>query len=83
MPQTRLGNGDSQEEDIEPKGNGALDIHDDSPINAYLQASEISIKLIIKEWDWVVHRAKQFKWEGDSLLWMWINGWMWKITCLK
>jgi len=49
VPQTRLGNGDSQEEDIEPKGNGALDIHDDSPINAYLQASEISIKLIIKE----------------------------------
>ncbi len=36
VPEAKLGNGDSQEEDIEPKGNGALDIQDDSPIIAYL-----------------------------------------------
>ncbi len=49
VPQVRLGNGDSQEEDIEPKGNGVLDIHDDSPIIAYLQVGEIPIKLTIKD----------------------------------
>jgi hypothetical protein len=51
VPQARLGNGDSQEEHTEPKGNGALNIHHDSPIIAYLQASEIPIKLTIKERD--------------------------------
>jgi hypothetical protein len=74
VPQARLGNEDSQEEDIEPKGNDVLDIHDDSPIIAYLQAGEIPIKLAIKKQDQVVHKAKQFKWESDSLLRMWIYG---------
>jgi hypothetical protein len=37
--------------------NGALDIHDDSHVIAYLQASEFLIKLTPKEWDWVVHKA--------------------------
>jgi hypothetical protein len=46
--QARMNNGDSQKEDIEPKGNGALDIHYDSLILAYLQAGEIPIKLAIK-----------------------------------
>jgi len=42
-------NGDSQDEDIEPKGNGALNIHDDSSIFAYLQANEIPVGLTPKE----------------------------------
>jgi hypothetical protein len=54
--------------------NGALDIHDDSHVIANLQVSDILIKLTPREWDWVVHKAKQFKWENDSLLWVWTNG---------
>jgi hypothetical protein len=42
-------NGDSQDEDIEPKGNGALNIHDDSSIIAYSQANEILVGLTPKE----------------------------------
>jgi hypothetical protein len=40
--------------DMESKGNGALDIYDDAPIIAYLQAREISIGLTPKERDCVV-----------------------------
>jgi hypothetical protein len=55
------------------KGDGALDIHDDDIIS-YLQAVEILIRLISKEWDCVVHGAKWFKWEGNYFLWVWANG---------
>jgi hypothetical protein len=59
---------------MEQEGNGALNIYDDAPIIAYLQASEILIGLTPKEQDHVVHRAKRFKWEGNSLLCMWVDG---------
>jgi len=64
-----MGNGDSQERDIELEGNGAQDIHDDSWIIAYLQANEILVEITPKEWNHVVHKAfKHFKWKGNSLL---------------
>jgi hypothetical protein len=31
----------------------------------------------------VVHKNKQFKWEGNSLLWVWTNGRVWIILCLE
>ncbi len=60
-----MDDGDLHDVDMELEGNGALDIYDDAPIIAYLQASEISIRLTPKERDRVVHKAKWFKWEGS------------------
>jgi acyl-CoA synthetase (AMP-forming)/AMP-acid ligase II len=37
----------------------------------YLQVREILIRLTPKERDCVVHKAKWFKWEGNSFLHMW------------
>jgi hypothetical protein len=51
-----------------------LNIYDDAPIIAYLQVGEFLIGLTPKERDYVVHRPKWFKWEGNSLLWTWANG---------
>jgi hypothetical protein len=28
-----------------------------------------------------MHRAKRFKWEGNTLLHVWIDGWVWVILC--
>jgi hypothetical protein len=72
--QTSVNDGDPHDVDMESKGNGALDIYDDAPIITYLQVSEIPIGLTPKERDHVVHKAKQFKWEGNSFLWMWVDG---------
>jgi hypothetical protein len=66
-PQTNMDDGDPCDVDMESKGKGALDIYDDAPIIAYLQACEIPIGLTPKEKDRVAHRAKWFKWEGNSL----------------
>ncbi len=66
--------GNSHDVDMEQEGNGAQDIYDDAPIIAYLEASEVSIGLTPKEQDHVVHSAKQFKWEGNSLLCMSVDG---------
>jgi hypothetical protein len=66
---------------INSKGNGALDIYDDALVIAYLQEGEIPIRLTPKERDHVVHRAKQFKWEGNSLLRMWANGQVKVVPC--
>jgi hypothetical protein len=57
--------GDPHDVDMELEGNGALDIYDDALVIAYLQASEISIGLTPKEKDYVMHKAKWFKWEGS------------------
>ncbi len=59
---------------MELESNGALDIYDDATIITYLQANEIPIGLTPKEREHVVHKAKQFKWEVNSLLWMWVDG---------
>ncbi len=60
-----MDDGDPHDVDMELEGNGALDIHDDAPVIAYLQASEVSIRLTPKENEYVVHKAKWFKWEGS------------------
>ncbi len=59
---------------MELKGNDDLEIYDDAHVIAYLQVGEVPIGLTPKDMDYVVHRAKQFKWEGNSLLLMWANG---------
>jgi hypothetical protein len=74
VPKARPSSGDSQEKDIKPKGNGVLDIHDDLFVIAYLQTNGISVGLTPKELNWVMHKAKRFKWEGNSLLRVWIDG---------
>jgi hypothetical protein len=60
--------GDPHDVDMELEGNGALDIYGDVHVIAYLQACEIPIRLTPKEREHVVHKAKWFKWEGNSLL---------------
>ncbi len=60
--------------DIEQEGDGAFHIHADAPIIAYLQAYETP-----KECDWVVHKAKSFKWEGNSFLHVWVDGQVWVV----
>jgi hypothetical protein len=60
--------GDPHDVDMESEGNGALDIYDDALVIAYLQVGEVPIGLTPKERDHVVHRAKRFKWEGNSFL---------------
>jgi hypothetical protein len=44
-----MGGGDSHDVDIEPEGDGALHIHVDAPIIAYLRAYEISVGWTPKE----------------------------------
>ncbi len=61
VPQTSVDDGDPYDVNMESKGNGALNIYDDAPIIAYLQASEVLIGLTPKEKGHAVHRAKQFK----------------------
>jgi hypothetical protein len=43
-------------------------------LSLHICKQEVLIRLTPKENDHVVHRAKQFKWEGNSLLRMWANG---------
>ncbi len=42
-------NGEFRDVDIELKGDGTVDIHDDAPIITYLQACETSFGLTPKE----------------------------------
>jgi hypothetical protein len=57
-----MGGGYSHDANIEPKSDGALNIHVDALVIAYLQMGEISIGLKPKEQDQIVHKAKWFKW---------------------
>jgi hypothetical protein len=59
---------------IEPKGDCALDIHEDAHVILYLQVNEVLVRLTPKEHDRVVYMVKWFKWEGSSFLQVWING---------
>jgi len=61
VPHNNMGNGESQYEDIEFKGNGALDIHEDAFVITYLQVGEVSIGLTPKKRNYVMHRAKWFR----------------------
>jgi len=83
VPQTSVDDGDPHDVDMELKGSSALYIYDDVTIISYLQASEVPIGLTPKESDHVVHRAKWFKWEGNSFLWMWADGQMKVVLHLK
>jgi hypothetical protein len=44
VPQINMGNKDSCDTNIELKGDGALDIHEDALVISYFQASEILVK---------------------------------------
>ncbi len=81
--QTNMDDGDPHDVDMELEGNGALDIYDDALVIAYLQVGEIPIRLTPKERDRVVHRAKRLKWEGNSLLRMWVEGQVKDVLCPK
>ncbi len=71
-----MDNGELGDVDIEPKGNGALNIYEYAFVIAYLQANEILVKLTPKDLDHIVHKANQFKCECNSLLQVWTNGWV-------
>jgi hypothetical protein len=50
VPHSSMDNGDSRhDQDIELEGNGALDIHEDAFVIAYLQIGEVPIGLTPKE----------------------------------
>ncbi len=61
----------------------ALDIYDDALGIAYLQAGEVQIALTFKKRICVVCKVKRFKWEGTSLLRMWVVGQVKVIPCPK
>jgi hypothetical protein len=61
-----MGNGGAHDANVESKGNGAL-IYEDALVIAYLQISKVLDRFTPKECDCIVHRAKQFKWEGNFL----------------
>jgi hypothetical protein len=52
-----MGNEDNHDVNIELKGNGVLNIHEDAPIITYLQACEVLIGLAFKECDQILHKA--------------------------
>lgn len=68
-----MGNGKSSDANIESEGDGALDIHQNAYIIAYLQVCKILVGLTSKECDRVVDKVKLFKWEGNSFLHTWTN----------
>jgi len=83
VSQISMDDEDPHDVDMESKCNGALDIYDDTFVIAYLQAREVPIGLTPKEKDHVVHKAKRFKWEGNSFLRMWANGQVNIVLCLE
>jgi hypothetical protein len=84
VPQTStMDDGDPHHVDMESEGNDALDIYDDELTITYLQACEVPIGLTPKEMDRVVHKAKWFKWENNSLLHMWVDGQFKVVPCPK
>jgi hypothetical protein len=42
----------------------------------FVSVGEILVILTPKEFDRVVHKGKQFKWEGNSFLKVWMDGWV-------
>jgi hypothetical protein len=52
-----------------------LDIHEYAFAITYLQVGEVSVELTPKEYDYIMHKVvKWFKWEGNSFLWVWMDG---------
>jgi hypothetical protein len=61
-----MGNGESCDVNIKLRGDGALDIHEDAYIIAYLQACKVLVELTTSKCDYIMHWAKLFK--GNSFL---------------
>jgi hypothetical protein len=61
-----MGNKNFHDVKIEPKVNVALNIHENRHVLLYLQINEILIGLALEKFDYVVHKAKQSKWERLS-----------------
>jgi hypothetical protein len=53
-----MGDGDPYVANIEPKGDCALDIHEDAHVILYLQVDEVLVGLTPKERDQVLHMVK-------------------------
>ncbi len=66
--QINMGAKDSHDVNIELNGDGPLDISEDAIVITYMQTREVVTRLTPKKCDGVMHRAKRFLWEGDSLL---------------
>jgi hypothetical protein len=77
-----MGNGNSHNDDDEPKCNGALDVHLNLLVMAYLHACEVLVGLTPKQWDQVVHKVKHFLCENNFLLRVSTNGRVRVIPCL-
>jgi hypothetical protein len=39
------------------------------------------VRFTFKEWNYVVHKTKWSKWEGNYLEWVWTNGQVWVVVC--
>jgi hypothetical protein len=63
-----MSNGKFSDASIELESDGALDIHRNAYVIAYLQVCKVLVGLTSKECDHVPDKAKWFKWEGNYLL---------------
>jgi hypothetical protein len=68
-----MSNGKFSDASIELESDGALDIHRNAYVIAYLQVCKVLVGLTSKECDHVPDKAKWFKWEGNSFLHTWTN----------
>jgi hypothetical protein len=83
VPHINLDNGDRHDVDMESKGM-VLWIFMMMHLSLHIcKQMKVLIGLIAKERDHVVHRAKHFKSEGNSFLWMWANGQVKVLPCLE
>jgi hypothetical protein len=57
-------------EDIEEL-DGPKDVHEDLTLMAYFQIGDMPIGVTIDEKDWILQKAKSFKWKGHHLLIVW------------
>jgi hypothetical protein len=74
VPQGNMGNENSHnDDDDEPEGNGALEIHLDLHVMAYLYATEVLVGLTPKERNQVVHKAK---WSQGKVIPYYVRGQM-------
>jgi hypothetical protein len=64
--QINMGNGESCDVNTKLRDDGALDIHEDAYIIAYLQACKVLVELTTNECDYIMHWATLFK--GNSFL---------------
>jgi hypothetical protein len=62
----------------DPESSGDLtrgrDIHRDVLVMEYLRSGTLARTIGAKERDWILQRAKRFKWEGSHMLRLWEDG---------